>query len=314
MSKAPKYKLSDEDEDQKQEDDSEDSEEERMLRMKLQKIKEKKKAKKEQERRAAKEAINQKLMDPQLEELKRREKKLKLKEAKGPLTKDRRVRMDDEESEESSEDDGGRFYNHRKSNNKVEDEIDVEYEPKTTKEILSRDDIDPESTRTIWLYFGNLLSFVFVMLIYYGLVILFAISAAIHFYDYVYNYEEFKINFGLHDPGLEFSEFKSSQQIRQMEKGFEDFHKGHSHWHLPFDLGNIQISVWLAVLPVTLFVWKNLQMLKMETFEEYIYLKKQNGIQTLFLMRLLAYMITVLYIGVILANLDVFRQNGRTIW
>lgn len=183
--------------------------------------------------------------------------------------------MDDEDSEESN---GGQFYNHGKTKVMDSSRYDVEFEPKTVKEILEREDIDPESTRTIWLYFGNLLSFVFVMLIYYGLIILFVISAAIHFYDYMYNYEEFKINFGMHDPGLEFSEFKSSQQIRQMEKGFDDLHKGHSHWHMPFDLGNIQISVWLAVLPVTLFVWKNLQLLKMETFEEYVYLKKQNGI------------------------------------
>jgi hypothetical protein len=174
--------------------------------------------------------------------------------------------------------------------------------------------VDPESNKTIALYFGNLLSFVFVMLIYYGLVILFMISCAIHFYDYIYNYEEFRINFGIHDPGFEFSEFKSSSQIRQMEKNLDDFHKGHSHWHLPFDLSNVQISMWLAVLPVTLFVWKNLQILKLETAEEYIYLKRQNGISTLLYMRLLAYFISAIYLAVVLANLEAFKKSGKSIW
>jgi hypothetical protein len=112
------------------------------------------------------------------------------------------------------------------------------------------------------------------MLIYYGLVILFLISSAIHLYDYTYNYDEFKINFGIVEPGFEFAEFKSSNQIRQMEKNHDDFHKGHNHWNIPFDLNSVQISMWLAILPVTLFVWKNLQILKLETAEEYIYLKK----------------------------------------
>lgn len=160
-----------------------------------------------------KDEINQQIRDPRLEELQERETKIKKKERKSALTKDRRVRIEEEDDEDDQLDDkNGQFYNHGQYD---EDMVrsggrGMEDEPKTIKEILDRDDVDPESNKTIFLYFGNLLTFVLVMLIYYGLVILFMISTVIHLYDYTYNYDEFKINFGIQDPGLEFHEFKSS--------------------------------------------------------------------------------------------------------
>lgn len=61
--------------------------------------------------------------------------------------------------------------------------------PKTIEEMLGGD-YDPESNKTITLYFINLISFILVMLVYYGLVIILLITMGIHVYDYNYNYEE----------------------------------------------------------------------------------------------------------------------------
>jgi len=40
----------------------------------------------------------------------------------------------------------------------------------------------------------NLLAFILTLLIYYGLMIIMGIALLIHWYDYVYNYEEFAAN------------------------------------------------------------------------------------------------------------------------
>ena len=65
--------------------------------------------------------------------------------------------------------------------------------------------------RTITWYFINLVSFILVLLLYYGLIIVLGITMCIHFYDYVYNYEEFLANWNTKDPSLELVEFQSSK-------------------------------------------------------------------------------------------------------
>ena len=83
--------------------------------------------------------------------------------------------------------------------------------PKTIEDILSSD-YDPESNVTIALYFLNLLSFILVMLVYYGLVIILVITMLIHIYDYNYNYEEWASMFAVKDPSLNTHEFLSGDE------------------------------------------------------------------------------------------------------
>jgi len=61
-------------------------------------------------------------------------------------------------------------------------------------EQIIEDNNETESTKTVLLYFANLISFIFVMLIYYGLLIIIIIAVLVHWYDYTYNYEEFMSN------------------------------------------------------------------------------------------------------------------------
>ena len=73
-------------------------------------------------------------------------------------------------------------------------------------------------------------------------------------------------------------------------------------------MSNIQISVWIAVLPVTVFIYMNLYVLKLDTIEEYHYFKKQNGISTLLCMRLFSYFITCIYVAILSFNFAEFQK------
>jgi len=75
---------------------------------------------------------------------------------------------------------------------------------------------------------------------------------------------------------------------------------------MPFDFSNIQVSVWLAVIPVTAFLWKNFQMLKMDTLEEYKYLKGGNGVRILLAFRLGSYLMAFVYFAIVILNYEVF--------
>ena len=47
---------------------------------------------------------------------------------------------------------------------------------------------------------------------------------SIHLYDYVYNYDDFAKNMGLHDPWFDFSFFKSEEELKQMEIERQNVH------------------------------------------------------------------------------------------
>jgi hypothetical protein len=78
------------------------------------------------------------------------------------------------------------------------------------------------------MYFGNLLSFIFVMLIYYGLLIIISIAVLVHWYDYTYNYEEFMSN--IISTSASPGEFKSPEDIQKEQELMANFHLGHKHW------------------------------------------------------------------------------------
>ena len=115
---------------------------------------------------------------------------------------------------------------------------DYKEAPKTVEDILSSD-YDPESNLTIGLYFLNLLSFILVMLVYYGLVIILMITMCIHLYDYNYNYEEWASMFKVSDPSLNTHEFQSADQLDYHKDEVRNFHLGHKHLQLPFDFSNV---------------------------------------------------------------------------
>jgi len=89
---------------------------------------------------------------------------------------------------------------------------------RTAQQLLMSESCDPESTKTIVLYFINLLSFIFTLLIFYGLVIIMMVASGIHIYDWTYNYEQMMID-AAHSPSsddnpyMSHVEFKSNQEM-----------------------------------------------------------------------------------------------------
>ena len=55
----------------------------------------------------------------------------------------------------------------------------------------------------------------------------------------------------------------------------------HNHWVTPFDFSEVQMSVWLALIPATIYLWLNFSILKMDNTEEYYYFKEERGIRKL---------------------------------
>jgi hypothetical protein len=116
-----------------------------------------------------------------------------------------------------------------------------------------------ESDRTMFFYFLNLLAFLFVLIIYLGLMIILGTAQLMHIYDIV-NYE----------PDEFLGEFIT-------EKEFEDAHGGHilgnagqvQHF-TPFDFSSVQHSVWFAWFPTTVFLFSNLRVLLMDNLSEYV--------------------------------------------
>jgi len=90
--------------------------------------------------------------------------------------------------------------------------ISESIELKNTSDILKEAN-DPESGKTVACYFGNIFSFILVLLIYYGLLIILFIAFCIHLWDYNYNYEDF-VQYWNTQPHSH--EFKSSQEVNQM--------------------------------------------------------------------------------------------------
>ena len=98
--------------------------------------------------------------------------------------KGRKLKYQDEFAELANEEDDIRYQN------KIAEAI----EHRNTSDIL-KEMGDPESPKTIGFYFANIVCFIFVMLIYYGLVIIIFIAGCIQLYDFNYNYDEFIAQF-----------------------------------------------------------------------------------------------------------------------
>ena len=86
------------------------------------------------------------------------------------------------------------------------------------------------------MYFTNIVSFILVLLIYYGLLIILFIAFAIHLYDYKYNYDDF-LAFWNSKPHSH--EFKTAEEANQINLEYKTEHEGHSHFNIPFDFNNI---------------------------------------------------------------------------
>ena len=134
-----------------------------------------------------------------------------------------------------------------------------------------------ESNKTTGLFLLNLLCFVIITVIFNGLIIFGIVNSGILFYDYVNNYDQFiRIYYHNH---THTSEFKTAEEIKQIENEEANFHKGHNHWRLPFDYSKVQISVWLSIFPAAFVIYHNLKILKLDTLDEYIFLKSGTSIQ-----------------------------------
>jgi hypothetical protein len=97
---------------------------------------------------------------------------------------------------------------HINEKNSVNEQIEL----KTTSDILKEAN-DPESGRTVIMYFSNIVSFILALLVYYGLLIILFIAFAIHLYDYNYNYEDFVAYWNTKPHS---HEFKSAAEAGQM--------------------------------------------------------------------------------------------------
>ena len=158
-----------------------------------------------------------------------------------------------------------------------------------------------ESGFTVAMYFANILSLVLTMLLYYGLIIILGIAMLIAVYDYNYNYDDYVV---YHSNRLQqrIDEIRSTGDIKQELDAFNKLHEGHDHWIMPFDFQNIQKSVWFALLPVTIILWKNLQILKMDNMAEFVYFK--SGLRSISAMKIVSISLFIGYSCVVLTNFN----------
>lgn len=112
--------------------------------------------------------------------------------------------------------------------NRIQSDLDY----RRTKSII--DECTQESVYTISAYFTNIISFVLVMLLYYGLVIILIIALLIQLYDWNYNHEIFMDAYV-----KKTHEFRTQEEIDGQVEGEHDAHMGHLHWNMPLDFTNI---------------------------------------------------------------------------
>lgn len=97
-------------------------------------------------------------------------------------------------------------------------------------------------------------------------------------------------------------EFRSGQQIEEMKKLERKIHLGHQHLQMPFDFQHIQVSVWIGLIPATYLLYRNVQLLKLDTVEEYDYLKMQGGLTVMNICRFVAYLFFGFYMFIVFLN------------
>ena len=155
-------------------------------------------------------------------------------------------------------------------------------------EILKKD--TRESKETVICYIINIISLILVMLVYYGLVVIILIGLLIYWYDMSYNQQDEA--FGENSPFSSnyMAEFKTEEEIKASDSINSGLHQDHNHWITPFDFSKVQISVWFAMIPATLFIYMNMAVLKMDNHIEYVYFKKENGIKKLKCLKIWSWM------------------------
>ena len=163
-----------------------------------------------------------------------------------------------------------------------------------------------ESGFTVAMYFANILSLVLTMLLYYGLMIILGIAMLIAIYDYNYNYDDYVV---YHSNRLQqrIDEIRSTGDVKHELDAFNKLHEGHDHWIMPFDFQNIHKSVWFALLPVTIILWKNLQILKMDNMAEFVYFK--SGLRTISAMKVVSIFLFIGYSLIVITNLNQLETN-----
>lgn len=50
-------------------------------------------------------------------------------------------------------------------------------------------------------------------------------------------------------------EFATGDELSKLEHQNLMRHAGHMHYLTPFDFSDVQISVWIALVPATVFIW-----------------------------------------------------------
>ena len=88
-------------------------------------------------------------------------------------------------------------------------------------------------------------------------------------------------------------------------------HQGHVHWTMPLDFTNIQLSVWIALLPATIFVYMNFGILKMENVEEYMWFKRENGLTKLRNMAFASWFCFGVYMTIVALNIQTFLKANK---
>ena len=80
---------------------------------------------------------------------------------------------------------------------------------------------------------------------------------------------------------------------------------------MPLDFTNIQLSVWIAMIPATWFVYVNFSILKLENVEEYMYFKRDRGLTKLRNMAIASWICFGAYLCVVALNIETFLKANR---
>ena len=101
----------------------------------------------------------------------------------------------------------------------------------------------------------NLITLILSLMVFYGLIVIFLLAMAVHWYDRLSNAHEFAEHESDLEAMINMHEFATSDELSKIEKQNLMRHAGHLHYMTPFDFSEVQISVWIAVLPATVFIW-----------------------------------------------------------
>lgn len=163
-----------------------------------------------------------------------------------------------------------------------------------------------ESQRTIILYFINLVSMVFLLLIYVGLFIIMLIAFLLHTWDRYNNQEEDYSMFS-----QDYHELETKEEHQRHNKIKLISHQGHNHWITPFDFSDVQISAWFAFIPGVVFMFQNFHVLIMNNTDEFQFFGAGRGIKILMFCMLTSQVMLLVYLVTLSINLGKEFSAGK---